>query len=158
MAAVLLLGCGSPPSPSSPPRSDGWGDAPRVAHDAALPQRPTPSFDLRSRLPELQQVAELAQTKHPGKVGSARILVSASLRHYPALGPLRPVEPGAVVVEAFLPAAGASGVLYGMSRTETNTWAFSVTTDAGVPLPENLAACERCHADAPNDGLYAPPR
>lgn len=158
VAAVFAFGCSGSPPPSSLPREEGWGDAPRVADAASSPPRATPTFDLRSRLPELQQVAELAQTRHPGRAGAARILVSAALRHYPSLGPLRPVEPGAVIVEALLSPDGTASVLYGMSRGETNAWAFSVTTDAGLPLPDNLAACERCHADAPSDGLYGVPR
>lgn len=103
------------------------------------------------------EVARVDASGHPGRRGPARILASPALGSYPSLGPGRALEAGTVVVEAYPASADAPAVYYGMQR-RNDGWAYAVTDERGTPRPENLAQCARCHADAPNQGLFGTPQ
>ena len=154
---VLLCACTSPP-PVAAPTHTGWTDAAGSGEvAAAAPAAPVPTFALVDALGQLVEVAQVDATGHPGRRGPARTLASPTLGSYRSLGPGLALATGTVVVEAYPASASVPAVYYGMQRRDDG-WAYAVTDERGTPRPENLAQCARCHADAPNQGLFGGPK
>ena len=157
-ALAVVSACGSPP-----------------AHDphAAPPRLPPPAAP--APLGRWEHAGELGAFRSVGRVRSqhlgngsteAELLANEVASAYPALGPGRRLPAGSLLVER-LGAAGSreTSVWFAMERqvatdagTPTERWQFLVVRPDGELLARDPPGCARCHAEAPFDGVFGPPR
>jgi hypothetical protein len=94
------------------------------------------------------------------------VLANEPALSYPALGPSRELAPGAVLVEAHYRAGGSSPVVFfAMSKRSPGfdpaggDWEYLIVEPGGaIRQRGRLPLCARCHAEAPYDHLFGPPR
>jgi hypothetical protein len=96
----------------------------------------------------------------------AEVLVNDQAAAYPALGPNRPLDPGAILVEAhFAPGASDPSVLFAMAKRapgfdpEGGDWEYLIVEPSGTIVRRGkLPLCARCHAEAPHNFIFGGPR
>ena len=87
---------------------------------------------------------------------------------YPALGPNRPLDPGAVLVEAHFAPGSADAlprVLFAMVKRppgfdpEGGDWEYLIVEPSGsIVRRGKIPLCARCHAEAPHNFIFGGPR
>lgn len=170
------IGCAAAPSPLDP-EIDWTGQPSGPGHSAKsgplAPPRPRriPVERRRpwahaSELPRFLAVPGRARSDHGLGDLERTVRVDDGARAYAEGRPRGPWPVGARLVEA-LHSSGSDTVrvLYAMTKLPqgsspaTNDWEFEVLDpEARVAAEGDLSACARCHADAPHDGVFGPPR
>jgi hypothetical protein len=166
IAAFLLCGCAG--AGSSVVGDDGWSsggararpvaEPPDAAHPKPFPEDARKPWTGAAAMASLRQVGGRGPTEHlDGRVERTVVINEAALG-YGAGG----VADGAVIVQRHHP-AGSDRVLssFVMEKSAAG-WRFLVLdaelrVAADSQVPGMIAACARCHADAPRDGLFGPP-
>lgn len=93
----------------------------------------------------------------------AEVLANDVAAAYPELGPARQLPPGSVLLERLHPAgSGEAMAWFAMVRPlrdgSAGPWQFLVVRPDGELLARDPPGCARCHAEAPYDGVFGPPR
>jgi hypothetical protein len=160
VAALALVGaCGTPPGRDPP------AVPPRVAPPAASAS--LGRWEHAGELGAFRSVARV-RSQHLGNGSTeAELLANEVAAAYPALGPGRRLPPGSVLVER-LGAAGSreTSIWFAMVRhapadaagAAAERWQFLVVRPDGELLARDPPGCARCHAEAPFDGVFGPPR
>ena len=167
LAAALLAGCApAAPFPSVGAAAD---HAPRRAPTPppttpadAAPAAEPPPWDLDAQLRRLHVASARAPSEHLTGQLDGEILVDAGAAAYPALGPLRRIEPGATLVQRLSPRGSpALAAYFAMVKRPAGydpgggDWEYLVVDAAGqIEQRGRLPLCARCHADAPHDHLF----
>ncbi|MEJ7731503.1 MAG: hypothetical protein WKG00_20095 [Polyangiaceae bacterium] len=111
------------------------------------------------------------RSEHLGNgITEAELLANDVASAYPALGPGRRLPRGSLLVER-LGAAGSreTSIWFAMVRQPAadaadaanpaaERWQFLVVRPDGELLARDPPGCARCHAEAPFDGVFGPPR
>jgi hypothetical protein len=142
---------GAPPRPSPPP-----------ADTAAATEPPPPPWDLASELRRLHRASPRTASEHFTGQLDGEILADDGAAAYPALGPLRRLEPGATLVQRLLARGSPEPTVYfAMVKRPAGydapggDWEYLVVDSAGrIEQRGRLPLCARCHADAPHDHLF----
>lgn len=152
-SACAVLACAGNPPPEV-------ADDPADTH-AAAPRRASPRwsrFDEVAAWPAINP-APLPSNGH----GTANTLVSirVSADVADSYRGLRPglVLPTGTIVAAFHTDAktGSPGPVFVMER-QADRWKYSALDADGRATEHGLSLCERCHAEAPTNGLFGLPR
>jgi hypothetical protein len=163
-----LVGCASP-APKLP-SDEGWSS---LGDGGALPAAPSATLDPAPRLkarPEAERpvydTAPSSLTALPGREASEHgtgltreVLINAAAEPYRAAVGHTPLPEGALIVQRHR-RGGSDAVTssYAM-RKQADGWEFTVLDSRWrVALRGALAECARCHADAPFDGTFGPPK
>lgn len=152
--SAIFLACGCASTPDVRPgtsTSDGWSTTPNSPEPSAATPSP-PAFDLKPLLGTVTRRATVARSRHFALDAPAEVSTNASAESYPAVGPGRPFPAGALLVET-LP-RGPSHIYLAMLRGADGVWSFAQADADGRSQPLDPTPCERCHADAPNHGVF----
>ena len=172
-ASLLLNGCPGEPRlrPAEAVDSgDGWVGASAGQSDPRSSDgTPTPTDkpeDLPALLPTLRSAALIEKSAHASRGFAAEIVVNDAATAYPSVGPERSMPKGALLVEVLRAAPDSPAEGYLAMRKQApgfypdgGDWAYSAYGPDGRPLdPGANSLCARCHAEAPNNWLFGPPR
>lgn len=159
--AVCLLACSSPTEPL--PVAPGHSERPRGGPTVPAPLAPPPPGPW-ARWPEVATyriAVARAPSQHLAGDHEAEILASPEAAAYPDLGPAKPLSPGSALVERlYLPGAATPDIVFAMAAPTEVTpsgapWEFLVLAPNGTVEERGpLETCARCHAEAPNDGVF----
>lgn len=178
-ALVLLVlavaGCGGkPPQKPVAPGSTDWvgataGTTPgpnAAASNApihpAVPPKPREPWAPFGALASFRRTVVRGHSQHFAGAHDGEVLANESAAMYPALGPSRTLPPGAVLVELDRP-RGNDPVIAHLAMTKRaagfdppgGDWEYVVVDPTGnVEQRGILAACARCHAEAPHDHVF----
>lgn len=123
-------------------------------------------WELADSLSTFRKAAPRARSAHGGGDLEGEVLANAEAKAYPALGPARLLPPGAVLVEAHYRAGSSEPVFFFVMAkrpagfdNEGRDWEYLIVEPQGVVSERGrLPLCARCHAEAPNDNVFGPPR
>lgn len=176
--------CSSPsePLPVTPGRSDRpRGGATVPAPSAIAPPAP---WDRWPEVASFRVAVPRSPSQHLGGDHEAEILASPEAAAYPDLGPARLLPPGSALVERlYAPESKSPEIVFAMVQPRSvgpaspssaprdagpsaespptgmapaaAAWEFLVlASDGTVQERGALETCARCHAEAPNDGVF----
>jgi hypothetical protein len=132
---------------------------------AAPPPKPRERWEPFAKLANLRTALTRAPSQHFAGAHDGEVLANEVAADYPALGPRRTLPAGAMLVET-LRVRGRDDVVGHLVMTKrppgsdaaAGDWEYAIVTAAGeVEARGSLAACVRCHAEAPHDRLFGPP-
>jgi hypothetical protein len=166
LAATLAAGCAAArPFPS--PLGAAADHAPRGAPSSsptppATPEPPLPAWELEAQLRRLHPASPRTPSEHLTGQLDGEILADDGAAAYPALGPLRRIEPGATLVQRLSPRGAPTLTAYFVMvkrpagyDPDGGDWEYLVLDPAGqIEQRGRLPLCVRCHADAPHDHLF----
>jgi hypothetical protein len=156
-APVLALGATAEHAPRGEPSRP-----PSPTEAAASSEPPPPPWNLAAELRRVHPASPRTPSDHlTGQLDGA-VFADEGAAAYPALGPLRPIPPGATLIE-HLYTHGAPDVAAYFAMTKRppgydpagGDWEYLVLDAAGhIEQRGRLSLCARCHADAPHDHLF----
>lgn len=174
VSASALVACGEPatPMPHMPGHSHRPAGGPTVpAKNGAETIRAR--WEHWDELPKYRVAIPRAPTQHLGGDHEAEVLASPKADAYPDLGPSRALAEGSVLVERLYPTGGdAPDVIFAMVRAPQPADARAQATAEDLSFPWEmlvvgpdgmieergaggpLETCVRCHAEAPNEGVF----
>lgn len=176
-ATIALVSCGGAGGAGSPsPPSGHNGDRPAKegevsgtgarnggdeARGAADGVRST-TWELASALSSLRRATPRDRSQHMNGDLEGEVLANAEAKAYPALGPLRSLPPGAILVEThYRPGSSDPEVLFVMAKQppgfdpDGGDWEYMVVEPGGMIAQRGrIALCARCHAEAPHDRVF----
>jgi hypothetical protein len=170
--AIAACGATSEPLPLSPGRSTLPPGGPTAAPSASA--RAPERWDRWGELAGWRVAIERTPSQHLAADHEAETLANDAAAAYPSLGPARHLGPGAVLAQRlYAPGSAIPEVVFAMVRraepaspgaegagaegvgAEGAGWEYLVVDPGGfVAERGDLAACARCHAEAPHDGLF----
>jgi hypothetical protein len=169
-AVTVIAGCGDGSRP--PVAADGWGPSDglgRAAQGAIElpPPAPRPQAIPKAERQRWRRADELARlTPVPGRGPSEHlsgryersVLVNDVASPYTRLLGHRGLPVGALVAQRHHPKGGdAVASWYVMEKVAEDRWTFVVLDpDLALAAEPDVAACQRCHVDAPYDHLFGP--
>jgi hypothetical protein len=123
---------------------------------------PPPPWELGAELRRLHPASPRTPSEHLTGQLDGEILADDGAAAYPTLGPLRPVPPGATLVERLSPRGSPDPSAYfAMVKRSAGydpaggDWEYLVVDSTGrIEQRGRLPLCARCHADAPHDHLF----
>lgn len=175
LLALAVAGCaGKPPHKPAAPGSTDWVSA--TTGPAVLPNAPgsnrqvQPSVRSKPRerwapfgaLASFRRTVVSGRSQHFAGAHDAEVLANGNAVMYPALGPSRTLPPGAVLIELDRP-RGNDPVIAHLAMTKRapgfdptgGDWEYLVLDPTGnIEQRGILAACARCHAEAPHDHVF----
>jgi hypothetical protein len=121
-----------------------------------------PPWDLAAQLRRVHPASPRTPSDHLTGQLDGEVLVDDAATAYPALGPLRPIAPGATLIERLYPHGVPDVAAYfAMAKRAPGydpaggDWEYLVLDAAGhIEQRGRLPLCGRCHADAPHDHLF----
>lgn len=163
---ILALACSSPiePTPLTPGRSDRPRGGPTVPAPSA--NAPPAPWDRWPEVATFRVALERGPSQHLAGDHESETLASPEASDYPDLGPARSLPPGSAIVQRlYAPNAATPEVLFAMARARDPAptqvapsgaaWEFFVLSpDGAVQERGALETCARCHAEAPNQGVF----
>lgn len=162
-AAAVTAACGPAPDPlgPTPGRSNRPRGGPPVPAASATAKIPT-VWERWQELGSYRIAIPRRPSQHLAADHEAETLANEVASAYPDLGPARVLPPGSVVVQRlFEPGAPSPVVLFAMVKREASepaaggAWELVVLDPSGLVSERGaLEACARCHAEAPNDGVF----
>ena len=169
LMATLAAGCaGAAPLPSlgaaadHAPRGAPSPPPPTPTPPAATEEPPPPAWELDAQLRHLHPASPRTPSEHLTGQLDGEILADVGASAYPALGPLRRLEPGATLVQRLSPRGSPAPAAYFVMvkrpagyDPDGHEWEYLVVDPAGrIEQRGRLPLCARCHADAPHDYLF----
>ncbi len=178
--ATLGAACTPPPLPPKPGAHDqgAWLAAgaatPTTASASASPRssaapappKPRERWEPFATLSTLRPAAPRAPSQHFAGAHDGEVVTNAAAAAYPTLGPRSDLPVGSMIVETHR-SRGRDDIVAHLVMTKRSPgfdprggdWEYAVVTATGEiedrgPLP----TCARCHAEAPHDRLFGPPR
>lgn len=148
-------------NPSSWSSNESDAEA-RSKATSATPDKPT-RWEHADGLSTFRKAAPRARSQHLDGEYDAEVLANDKAVAYPALGPLRQLPVGSVLVEAlYAPGRPEVATYFAMVRQPSATgsaWEYLVVSSSGmVEKRGSLTLCGRCHAEAPHDHVFGRPR
>jgi hypothetical protein len=166
LTATLAAGCAAAaPLPSLGAAADHaprGEPSPPPPTSAAATELPPPAWELDTQLRRLHPASPRTPSEHLTGQLDGEILADVGASAYPALGPLRRLEPGATLVQRLSPRGSPAPTAYFVMvkrpagyDSDGDDWEYLVVDPAGrIEQRGRLPLCARCHADAPHDHLF----
>lgn len=163
MLPGLAIACTPAPDPLGP--TPGRSHRPRPGPSVPATSAPDAGATLWEHWPELaayRVAIPRAPSQHLAADHEGETLTNELAATYPSVGPARSMPASAVVVQRlYAPGAQTPEVLFAMVKGDSpagavdGSWEYLVLDPAGLVTDRGaLAACARCHAEAPSDGLF----
>ncbi len=166
LAATLAAGCAvAAPFPSLGAAADHaprGEPSPPPPTSAAATEPPPPAWELDAQLRRLHPASSRTPSEHLTGQLDGEIFADDGAAAYPALGPLRRIEPGATLVQRLSPRGEPAPTAYFVMVKRPagydpggGDWEYLVVDPVGrIEQRGRLPLCARCHADAPHDHLF----
>jgi hypothetical protein len=171
--AFAALSCGAQgPDPAAASRPRASNSIQSETSPGGKSSTPPPGeqvggrWELADKLPSLRRATPRGRSQHLSGDLLGEVLANEQASAYPALGPSRALEQGAVLVEAhFAPGSADPSVLFAMVKRppgfdpEGGDWEYLIVEPGGsIVRRGKLPLCARCHAEAPHNFIFGGPR